>query len=419
MRQFFSTSLIITAAIFAAVSLLADDRLLLAARQGDAVSQLALGGEFFYGKNRKANIALALYWFRKAADNGLPEAQYNFGLCLLKGWGCEKNPAAAFRYLQKAVDKQVDKAAVHYAELLFSGVDGGSFGDELLAPVPPDKEKALEILRKASAGENVPAMLLLARYLFMDAPKHGKELYEMLKIYTAKSPDPDPEALVIYAACIRSGIGGNIPDPAEGVKILQRAAEKKHPEAMAQLAEMIFNGFGTVADKELAVKLCNQAIELDSSRAMTDMGQLKLAGFHTAHDPDGAFILFRRAAEKNYPPAIRKLGDCYAMGIGTAKNHPEAMRCYHRAAESGDSQAMFRLGECYRDGEYTQADPAAAFHFFQLAARAGHPGGLRETGKALLDGKGIKADFAQGLELLRRAAGAGDSQAASLLRTME
>lgn len=419
MRQNFYTSLTITAAIFAAVSLCGADELLLAARRGDAASQLALGGEFFYGRNRNANPALALYWFRRAADNGLPAAQYNFGLCLLKGWGCEKNPAAAFRYLQQAAVNGVDKAAIYYAELLFDGVESGNFAGEMIPEVAPDREKALDILRRSAGNGSTQAMLQLARYLFTDAVKHGDELYQMLKNYVEKSADPDPEALVIYAACVRSGIGGNIPDPPLGIKILRRAAVKQHPEAMAQLAEMLFNGFGTPADKVQALELYDKAIALGSSRAMTDLGQLKLAGYHTAHDPAGAFDLFSAAAKKNYPPAIRKLGDCHALGIGTSRNPDMAMSLYLRAAEAGDAEAMFKLGTCYRDGECTAADPAKAFYFFQLAARAGHTGGIRETGKALLDGRGIKSDFVQGMELLRRAAGLGDSQAVLLLRTME
>ena len=126
---------ILTAAFFAAVSLWGADLLLDKARQGDPASQLQLAGEFFYGKNRRQNLTMAHYWFRKAAQSGYPAGEYNYGLCLFYGWGGEKNHPAAFVYFGRAMEHGVGKAAVRYAEMLFHGVKGGRLDDKLLAPV--------------------------------------------------------------------------------------------------------------------------------------------------------------------------------------------------------------------------------------------------------------------------------------------
>ena len=64
------------------------DKLHDAARRGDAASQLKLADEFFFGRGRPGNPALAVYWYRKAAEQGNPGAQYNLGACFEFGWGC-------------------------------------------------------------------------------------------------------------------------------------------------------------------------------------------------------------------------------------------------------------------------------------------------------------------------------------------
>lgn len=405
-----------TAALFAAVSLSGADVLLDSARSGDVNSQLQLGGEYFYGKTRKRNLPLAIYWFRKAAGAGNAQAQYNLARCLQKGWGCQANPAAAFRWYEKAMANGIPRAAIRYAELLFIGLEAGSYENDPLPEVPADHGKALEILRKHAAGNQPEALLLLARYLFLDAPIHGRELRILLQKYIDSTADPDPEAMVIYAACLRSGLGGTVPDPAKGAEILRRAAAKKHPEAMAQLAEMLFNGFGLPIDRKQAIALYEEAIRLGSARAMNDYAQLQLFGMYLPADPQAAFQLLSRAAAKNYPPAMRNLGNCYLAGIGIAPDAKKGFELLAKAADAGDGIAAYKLGKLYRNGEYTAKNLENAFYFFHRAAIAGHPAGLREAGKALLNGSGTKTDHPRGMDFLRRAAEAGDAEAAALLR---
>ncbi|MBE6355801.1 MAG: sel1 repeat family protein [Lentisphaerae bacterium] len=416
MRYKLQLILIIAAAFFAAFSLSAADELLIRSRSGDIASQLQLATEYFYGKNRRKNLPLSLYWFRKAAAANSPHAQYNLALFLHNGIGTQANPAAAFHFYGLAMNQGISKAAVRYAEMLFSGVEEGSYYELVLPAVKSDPERALDILRKCVKSGETDALLPLARYLFADAASHGAELRKMLEQYCSNTADPDPEALVIYAACLRSGLGGFIPDPPAGAAILRKAAEKKHPEAIAQLAEMMFNGFGMPADRKQALKLYDEARKLGSSRAMTDIAGLKQMGIYMPHDPVGAFELLKSAGEKNYPPALKKLGDCYADGIGTEKNHAKALEFYQLAAEKGSNQAAFLLGCCFRDGQMTPKNYSAAFSYFHKAALAGHPGAMREAGKALLEGRGVVRDYAAGMEFIRTAARAGDREAAEYLR---
>src|SRR6266581_3983356 len=59
-----------------------------AAEKGDPGKQYALGGIYFSGEHGVAqNYAKAVYWFRKAAEQGSAEAQSQLGFCYNNGWG--------------------------------------------------------------------------------------------------------------------------------------------------------------------------------------------------------------------------------------------------------------------------------------------------------------------------------------------
>ena len=48
-------------------------------------------------------------WFRKAADQGVPEAQANLGLAYAIGLGVPKNPQEAVRYASKAAQRGISQ----------------------------------------------------------------------------------------------------------------------------------------------------------------------------------------------------------------------------------------------------------------------------------------------------------------------
>lgn len=401
------------AATVALTGMAAEDALVRRARTGDAESQLRLADEFMFGRNgRPVSPPLAVYWFRQAAQGGSPVGQYNLAMCYLQGWGGEKRPAAAFRYFGKAMDGGVDQAALRYAEQLHDGVPAASDPEGDFPEVKPDPEGALAVLRRIAPRDR-EAQLLLARYLFRHADRHVDELLPLLERHAA-GPDPDPEMLILYAACLRSGIGGG-GDSQLAVRVLERAAAAGNPEAMAQLAEMLHGGFGVKVDHARGDELLDRALALGSSRAMVARGVEYLTGLRRPHDPVRAFELFRQAAQKEYPPAWRQLGLCYASGIGTPRSEDQAFQCFFHAARAGDAPAQFQVGECFRYGRGTEADFTAAFYWYARGAAGGNSDAMRETGEALLAGRGTAPDREQAMQWLERAARAGDRSAAAAL----
>ena len=77
-----------------------------AADQGLADAQIQLGNCYSVMKDD----AQAVYWYRKAADQGLASAQYNLGNCYYNGWGVTIDDTQAAYWFYKAA-KQGDKYA--------------------------------------------------------------------------------------------------------------------------------------------------------------------------------------------------------------------------------------------------------------------------------------------------------------------
>src|SRR5437667_384295 len=92
------------------------DRRLLAvlrakAENGDAQSQYEFGVALDFGKlGTTKDYVEAVKWFRKAADQGLAEAQCGLGFCYINGAGVPKDLAEALKWYRKAAEQNFAQA---------------------------------------------------------------------------------------------------------------------------------------------------------------------------------------------------------------------------------------------------------------------------------------------------------------------
>lgn len=102
------------------------------AEAGDVEAQYKLGEFYFYGdEGVEKDYALAVKWFRKAANAGYPNAQNFLGYCYEDGLGVEKNLVTAFVLYSKAADQGYAQA---YNSLgCIYGDKFGSFYNEKVA----------------------------------------------------------------------------------------------------------------------------------------------------------------------------------------------------------------------------------------------------------------------------------------------
>ena len=88
-----------------------------AAEQGHADAQFNLGCCYDNGSGIPKDPGKAVYWFRKAAKQGHAGAQLLLGACYYNGFGVPKDPKQAVEWFRKAADQGFEPAKAALKEL--------------------------------------------------------------------------------------------------------------------------------------------------------------------------------------------------------------------------------------------------------------------------------------------------------------
>ena len=391
------------------------DKLLEAARKGDAQSQVRVAAEYFSGRNRIVNPHLGAYWFRKAAESGNAFARYNYALCCLNGWGVKKSPQTAFLWLERAAGQSFVPAQIQHAEMLFTGVAAEESDEYHFPAIASDRESALKTLRKLAVSGNPAASGKLAG-LLLSVPELRESAASEIRTaasFAASKLKREPEIILLYATVLQNGIGG-ASDMKTAAALLDSIADIS-PEAMAQLADFHEFGFGVPIDRRKALELTVKAASAGNPRAKIALGNRHLEGNGVEHDPAAAFKLFEEAWQTGYPMSSSALGKCYLNGIGTKQDTGRAFELFLMGANSGDPESQYRLGICFMDAVGTRQDVKSGAYWLKIASQNSHIEAAREYAICLLEGKGVPVDRRQAAALLRRAAAGGDVKAVEIL----
>jgi TPR repeat protein len=208
------------------------DRKLLAdirakAEKGDAESQCSLGGAYFFGDLGLAkDEALAVKWYRKAAEQGLADAQRILGMCYINGGGVAKDPVQAVKWFRSAAEQGNPLAQLDLALCYHSG-DG----------LAEDAMESVKWARKAAEQGNAQAQFNLG-------------------------------------TCYQCGDG--VPkDEVEAVKWYRKAAEQNHANGQCNLGNCYFKGGGVVKDYVEGYKWLLLAAGQGNENAKTNVGVLE------------------------------------------------------------------------------------------------------------------------------------------------
>ena len=108
-----------------------------AAEQGLANAQYKLGVAYVTGNGVEKDAAEAVKWYRKAAEQGYAKAQCFLGLCYAEGYGVTKDEAEAAKWYHKAAEqghalaqkRLLNQDRMTAGERFFYGVIGVSYLD--------------------------------------------------------------------------------------------------------------------------------------------------------------------------------------------------------------------------------------------------------------------------------------------------
>lgn len=384
--------------------------------KGDMDSCFYLGNEYFYGDNRQKNLTLAAYWYRKAAEGGIPEAQYNYASCLEAGWGVDRSLQSAFDWYEKASKQNFHPASFRIAKFYLTGIKDEN-GKEQLRPSAAD---ALEMLEKLAAQEYEPAELDLCMLLMRrnTKPEEKARAFRILTRVTSRKKF-DPSAYRMLADCYYGGYGCE-PDHGKMISLLKEGAAKGDPEAMGKLGFLYEYGRVVSRDVDKAQKLYREAAQAGHPMAQFKYAEAITEGYYKDMTVQDAMTWYRKSAEGNCPQAIFKLGVIYYEGLGVEKDLPRAAHFFFVSAKLGYARAQYNLACMFAEGQGGLVkDKEASFYWFLQAAENGDVTSQKRVAECYMEGIGVDRSITQSEKWYRRAANAGDMSARNRLMEIQ
>ena len=369
-----------------------------AAEQGLTEAQYNLAGCLFKGRGIDEDKAEAYKWFRKAAEQGHAVAQTFVGGYLEEGWAnVTKNEKEAVEWYRKAAEQGFDFAQTNLANCLYNG-----------RGVTDNKAEAYKWYRKAAEQGHADAQNMVGRYLEEGWGGIAKDEYEAVEWFRKAAEQGYDVAQNNLANCLYlgRGVGEN---KAEAYKWFKKAAEQDHVNAQYAVGLYYELGLGDIEkDLSVAVEWYKKAAEQGHKDAQFKLGQFLCEGKGTAKDEKEGLVWYRKAAEQGHAEAMYKLGECYRFEIGVSEDKAEAYKWYHKAAEQGYVEAMCKLGECYYFELGVAEDEAEAYKWYRKAAEQGHKESQNIVGRYLEEGwANVTKNEKEAVEWYRKAAEQG------------
>lgn len=330
------------------------------ADENNPFAELGMGWLFENGRGVAADPAIAVAFYRVAANQGVAEAHYRLSVMYREGRGVADDTREAQRRLDAAVTAG------------------------LALDPPPLPDPPLTLLDIAPSGGGWWARTLGAF-------------------------DRDGTALNRAYAAFRDG------ENAAAVAIWRRLAEQAVPAAQFAMARAYAEGRGVAADDSRAVDWLNRAATAGHGPAMHNLGLRLTLGLGVEAAPDEATRWFERALARGIGESRLPVGLAYAKGVGARTDPQRALAMIAAAADNvgvgGGDVAQYSLAVLHAEGLIDNADPAIAVAHFRSAAAAGSTAAKAALGALTAAGHGTPADHDTAIELLTMAAQEGDRQA--------
>lgn len=226
-----------------------------AAEMGNRDAQCALGYWYLNGEEGyPKDIIEADRWFRRAAEHGEHEAQFQMGVSYDIGRSVKKSKKEAAKWYMRAASKNNVRALYELGCCYYYG-DG----------VRMDNRAAYSRFKRAAERGHAWAIFMLGECYF-----HGygveKDEEEAVKWYIkAASKDIIP-AVYELGYCYYHGYGTN-EDKKEALDLFRKADEKDYARATCIIGDYYYSGTVVGKDEEEAIKYYNKAAELGCEEA--------------------------------------------------------------------------------------------------------------------------------------------------------
>lgn len=170
-------------------------------------------------------------------------------------------------------------------------------------------------------------------------------------------------------------------DLAQAEAAFRTLAAQDLPVAWFNLAMMHLRDEITPADPAEAVRLLQRAAQAGFVRAEHALGEVHEQGVLGRPDLVEAHRWYLRAAVHGHVDAQVSMGTAYFLGRGAPRDMAQAAHWYREAAKAGEVGAQYILASMYEHGDGVPQDLRLARYWYQAAADNGDdaaPGKLRQ-----------------------------------------
>lgn len=311
------------------------------------------------------DLAEALKWYRKSADQGLAAGEYAAGLMFALGLGTQQDKSLGSLYLRRSAEHGLPPGQFVWATCLQFGFAGET-----------NLTEALRWHGIAASNNFAPSQ---------------------------------------YALGSMHDEGDGIPqNHIEAVRLYRLAASQKYPPALHDLGVSYARGTGVEQDFREAAKLYRLAAEQGYYWSGHNLGNAYLNGRGVDRDVKEAAKWLRSPAEHGIAESQYAYGLCFVMEEGIPMDEKEAVSWFKKAAEQNHPGAQAFLGRAYLDGAGIETNLRLAVKFIQASARAGDANGLRCYGGLYAGGTGVARDVVEAYKWFTLGIRAGDDEAGSL-----
>jgi TPR repeat protein len=399
------------------------------ANSGDVLAQHELGLRYLLGEGIATDTVKAVYWLRKAADQRLPSAMYNYAILLINGWGVDWDPFSAYKYFKGAAkagmiqaqyvvgilytDNLIVKRDLNYAYYWVqkSADEGYEPAEDVVVQIQPKISPAIVDsiskiedendfnIEKDIEPELKSKLTSPVDLVFIEFDSIGDTITSM----TDSMLITDINRIGIDSLLIKMDADSitslKILASPENVEKLLDLAESGSPEAQTIIGRLYEEGIYFSKDLITAAAYYFRALRIDSPKSRYLLWQLsKSPGFleevqrKAKNDDaeamflwyglnsvnydnqlviDDAINLLQESADDNYIPAMIELGLNYYTGRYTFEDQSEGLQYWEDAASMGSTEAKVRIitASLYSDTELE--NPKSVFEELLRASENG------------------------------------------------
>ena len=441
------------------------------AKKGDPFAQHELGLRYLLGRGFAPDTIQAVNWIKKAADQRLAAAQFNYAIMLINGTGVEWNPFEAFERFKFAAESKMPEGQYMYGILMTDDLivnknipeayrwikraseTGFEPADEALKTMT---ESGLALPVASELNTNVNSELDSTDFLnfsgaIFDSPieldfydfgaDSASNDEKLLNEIFEKNPDELKRILGIEKAV---DLDKNIDTTNAG--IIKFASEAGSPEALILEAKRYEHGYLVQRDPIIAASKYIRSLRLGSQRsaafllklirdenffdmlkkrvdiadpnAMYVWAGLIAMGFDNRLSNGQALELLESAASENHIFSIIELGLCYYTGTLVDKNNDRAIEYWLHAFELGNDEGRVRIILDKIQQKNLDSDLDDDIKFLLEASESGSV--LAEVALAFCyeNGIGVKSNKAEAVRYYRKAAQRGNEASFNSLKSM-